>query len=368
MAGGRIGLSGALVLRCTLDQHVGAQPEPPFGSGPADDVGAEDTGEDPPRLDVEESRCEAPPPVTCDALDDDPFRAMGLDCPGGAPVHVEFDGHPDAVAVVGALGDAGVFVPQEGEKMTVLSTGIAPEIALTPEEIAARDPESGACNLPTDCPSTWLGGHDHAILPPPIQVQPVHETLDCLDDPALVGQGDCSNTLWSQWHPATCPPDQECTSAADYVELQVRARVPEGATGLSVRFAFGSIEYPNFWQSVFNDMFVVWLESEAWTGNISFDDLGRPISLNAGFLDFKDAIPTGGCPDDCTAPELHGFALEGHAATRWLESSAGLRSRENIQVVMALFDLSDGLWDSYVLLDGFAWTCSGEPPTTRPIP
>jgi hypothetical protein len=158
--------------------------------------------------------------------------------------------------------------------------------------------------------------------------------------------------------------------AYDYAELRMTLQVPAGTTGISLDFAFGTIEYPNWWKTPFNDMFVAWLDSEAWTGNISFDDQGNPISLNAGFLDYKDALPPDGvCPvASCEAPELEGFALEGHAATRWLNSTAGVRPGEQIELVLAVFDLSDGVWDSYVLLDAFAWTCSSNPPITKAIP
>src|SRR5690606_42121782 len=48
--------------------------------------------------------------------------------------------------------------------------------------------------------------------------------------------------------------------------------------------AFFSTEYPGYYQTGYNDMYVAWLQSEVWTGNISFDEMGNPISLNAGFL------------------------------------------------------------------------------------
>ncbi|MFY0532250.1 hypothetical protein [Nannocystis pusilla] len=35
-------------------------------------------------------------------------------------------------------------------------------------------------------------------------------------------------------------------------------------------------------------MFVGWLESTNWTGNISFDQQGKALSLNAAFLELYD--------------------------------------------------------------------------------
>jgi hypothetical protein len=376
---------------CTLEQHVGFQDPPPetTAADAADFGGDEDTGGDDDgdmKLDVETAECRAPDPVSCDALDDGAMHALGINCPGGVLAKGGYSGAPNGMIVVDGLGTSGVFEPQEGEKFLVLSTGVAEEILLTPEEIADGDKEQpGSCTEPTNCPSTSMPGWDFHELVPPIDVRPVHDPegsllpegepqqpLDCNDLPGLVGTGDCSNTLWEQWDAAgsPCLPDQpSCSIAHDYTELRVQAIVPEGATGVSFDFAFGTIEYPNFWHSAFNDMFVAWLESEEWTGNVSFDETGHPISLNAVFLEYKDAIPPDGCPGlDCDAPQLDGFALEGHAATHWLNSTAGVNEGETIELVFAVFDLSDGYWDSYVMLDGFRWTCTDQPPVTQQIP
>ena len=123
-----------------------------------------------------------------------------------------------------------------------------------------------------------------------------------------------------------------------------------------------------FYQSEFNDMFVVWIESVKWTGNISFDENGQPISLNAAFLDYKDAPNMHDCPSGCSAPELHGFAMQGHAGTRWLTSAVGVEPGEDIVLLFAIFDLTDGAYDSYALIDNVRWGCGDVPPLTLPVP
>jgi hypothetical protein len=170
--------------------------------------------------------------------------------------------------------------------------------------------------------------------------------------------------------------------ANDYTELRFTATVPEGATSLSYDFAFMSFEYPGFWQSAYNDMYIGWLESENWTGNISFDENGNPITVNAGFMDYLDAdasafdpvtgmeIQHPDCPvgANCSAPEIKGTCMEGHGATRWLTTTATVEPGEEITLVFAVMDLSDSVLDSYVFLDNFQWGCvGGEPPTTIPI-
>jgi hypothetical protein len=148
--------------------------------------------------------------------------------------------------------------------------------------------------------------------------------------------------------------------------LSYTTTVPAGTFGFTYDFAMFSTEYPVYYQTQFNDMYIAWLESEQWTGNISFDELGNPISLNAGFLDYKDAPNPIDCPAPCSAPELGGTAMEGHAGTKWLTTTAGVTPLEEITLIFAVFDLSDPVLDTVVLLDNFQWGCEGGPPATIP--
>ena len=177
-------------------------------------------------------------------------------------------------------------------------------------------------------------------------------------NPALVGTGDCSNTIADQW--------SQGSGSYDYAEMRMTVAVPEGAFGFSYNLAMFSTEYPDYYQSSYNDMYIAWLESEQWTGNVSFDDMGHPISLNAGFLDYKDAPNPYDCPAPCQAPELQGTAMQGHAGTRWLTTTAGVNPGETIQRIFGVFDLSDGILDTIVLLDNWHWACEGGPPITIP--
>lgn len=309
------------------------------------DEQVEETGttpDDVPSLDFPIGDCEPPPPISCDSSSEDPLQVVGLDCLDGTPASGGVFGPADGAAV--HVGPLGPYEPREGDKFLILSTGIAAQLPLTHDELADL-----GCDEPDFCPST-----DHAIgpdqLPPPITFQPVDDDTTCVEDPTLVGMGDCSNSLFAQW--SACGGGCEVW---DYGELRIGLTVPEHTYGLAFDFAFMSVEWPLFAGGGFNDMFVAWLESERWTGNVSFDDLGNPITVNAGFTDYTD-------------DELDGFAMEGHAGTRWLTTAFGLAPGESVQLVLAVFDLTDGAQDSVVLLDGFRWTCTGSPPTTEPVP
>lgn len=296
--------------------------------------------------------CLAPLPTSCDLGSDDPWRAMGVGCPGSFNAMVSFTGHPAALHVhQGLLGTHGEYTPREGERMVILSTGRAADVPRTHQELD--------CD-PLLCPSTSLGGAPLSTLPPPIDVTPVDGVLTCADDPSLVGTGDCSNTLGGEWKAGE--------GAYDYVEMRMAARVPQTADALVYQFAFFSAEYPVFTSqsAPWNDMYVAWLESEAWTGNISFDELGNPISINGVFLDYLDADSRLCERFPCEAPQLDGFAMDGHAGTRWLKTTAPVTPNEEVELVFALFDLSDAWFDTVVLLDDVHWGCTDLPPLTQP--
>jgi hypothetical protein len=214
-------------------------------------------------------------------------------------------------------------------------------------------------------------------LPEPMDVRKVDNTgTDCWEDPSLVGTGDCSNTLWEPWL-------EKEGQAWDYTELRMKTEVPEGIDGLQFDFAFFSMEYPRYFLhddpagegdfdepgDLLNDMFVAWLESERWTGNISFDRDGNPISVKTVLFDYKDAeVPGLPCVPGpiCNAEQLTGFAAENHGGTKWLTTSAPVQPGEEITLIFALFDNQHASFDSMVILDHFEWTCSGAPPFTAP--
>jgi hypothetical protein len=288
--------------------------------------------------------CTLPPHQPCDANSNDPWHAIGVNCPGEYQVNAQFSGDPQALYV--HTGQLGTYNPPtyptlEGSKMVILSSGIAQQLT-----------QAGAYA------STALPGNDPLNLPPPLNPNPVSANQTCSDNPALVGTGDCSNTIQVQW--------SQGSGAYDYGEMRMSGQVPQGASGFSYNFAFFSTEYPVFYKSSFNDMYIAWLQSEIWTGNVSFDEMGNPISLNAGFLDYKDAPNSYDCPAPCTAPELQGTAMQGHAGTKWLSTTAGVVPGEDFIIVFAIFDLSDNILDSVVIIDNFEWNCEGGPPLTIP--
>lgn len=290
-------------------------------------------------------QCTIPEHVPCDNGTNDPFRAMGLNCPGELQVQSSTSGNPGAIGIRYVFGQGGTFNPREGAAYAVIGSGLVADLN---NETPLFDSNSG----PTHC-NDDLGNYDPGNnLPAPLKKNNV--AGDCTQNPALLGTGDCSNTIQDQF---------QNWGANDYTELRFTVTVPPDVTSFSYDFAFFSTEYPVYYGSQFNDLYIGWLESELWTGNISFDQQGNPISLNAGFLEFKDD-PTGQNP----IPQFQGTCMRQHAGTNWLQTTAGVVGGETITVVFAIMDISDSILDSYVFLDNFQWGCvpTGKPSTEPP--
>ncbi|MCH9682075.1 MAG: choice-of-anchor L domain-containing protein [Deltaproteobacteria bacterium] len=291
-----------------------------------------------------EGKCVPSDHVPCDEGANDMIAALGLNCPGDAQVEVTTFGNPAAMSVRTGFGGTGQWDPREGSAFAVLGSGFTTDLDL---ETPALDLDVD----PTHCNDDLGAEYDMgATLPAPIQTTDVGG--DCAADNSLLGMGDCSNTIQGQF--------SQGGAANDYTELRIVAEVPANNNSLSYDFAFFSTEYPWYYNTPFNDMYIGWLESESWTGNISFDNQGNPISLNAGFLDFTD--------DGGGLPEFAGTCMSRHAGTTWLNSTAPVSPGETITLVLAVFDLSDSALDSYVFLDNFGWGCDGtDTPTTNPV-
>ena len=302
--------------------------------GPLLDLGVPDFGG---------GACAAEQHVPCDERGGDPLRAIGLNCPGELAVTGGFDGDASGLKVIDRWGAADTFTPREGQGFLVISTGDLAEMNDVPVD---------AGDVAFHCNSWFMPGDgmDTTKFPPPITKKPVQG--DCLVDPAQVGTGDCSKSIQPQFN--------QSGFKYDYQELRFTATVPAGAESLSFDVAFLTKEYPIWKDRPYNDMFIGWIESEKWTGNVSFDAQGHALSLNAAFLELHD--------DAGGLPEFAGTCMRYSAGTRWLTTTADVVPGETIELVLAIFDLDDVNWDSFVFLDNVRWRCSDAPgPSTEPV-
>lgn len=284
------------------------------------------------------------PHTPCDAGSSDPFALMGLGCPGETSITGTIDAHPDGMGIRSSFGATSSFDAREGAAYFVLSTG---HVAELDDEPTSPGDQIYHCNK-------WFepgDGMNTTTFPPPIVAQDVGG--DCLVDPGLVGSGDCSSTIEQQF--------QQAGFKYDYQEIRVSVTVPADAHALAFDVAYFTTEWPVFAGQSYNDMFIAWLEGSNWTGNISFDDGGHALSLNAAFFDYEDAAGN--------LPEFAGTCMRYGAGTPWLTSTAEVVPGDAIELVFAIFDLNDVNLDSFVFLDNFRWLCEGGGgPSTVPVP
>jgi hypothetical protein len=190
-------------------------------------------------------------------------------------------------------------------------------------------------------------------------------------------------------------PAAGCTNANDVhdaIGVKLQIKVPANAQGLQFDFDFYSGEWPEYVCTDFNDSFVAWLTSQAYTGtngdlNISFDSKNNPVSVNNGFFDRCTPNTSTGCaggkPGTASCPggpsELQGTGFynlgnycngqsTGGGATGWLTTKAPVKQTETITIQYMIWDTGDTNWDSSVLVDNFQWqpgptqTGTGRPP------
>lgn len=337
--------------------------------------GSEDpSGSDSSSNDDSDDLCEIPRLGPCDGPDmafGGEQQILDINC-SGTPLADGFRGisrfgGPEMMAPTLQLGGFGA---SRGEGFIALSTGDAWGLRSSdPEACGAQPPWLPRSEFP--CPSSDLAVHNWDPLPAPL----THLAVDydrftnCADDLGLVGTGDCSNSLFSPWNERDCNipgPTGEAVCAAegkvrDGAGLRLHLRAPEGALGLAFDFALLTAEYPvNFRQSpaVYSDLFIAWLHSTRWTGNIAYDGAGSAITADTSFLRHFDAPHPLICDTDCRDPMLHGFAMRGHAGTPWLTSVAPVAPGEDLTLTWLVFDMGHDYLDTAVLLDNFRWLCS----------
>jgi hypothetical protein len=188
-------------------------------------------------------------------------------------------------------------------------------------------------------------------------------------------------------------------SANDPIMLTLRLRAPTNAKSFSFNSFFFSAEFPEYVCTQFNDFFVALVDSNVTTNPkdknvavyIAPDFKRYPISVNlshgTNLFGVCDAGPTGcsgGVPGNATClmgPSLlTGTGFESNiggcgtppnassllgGGTGWLTTAGNIKSGDIMEVRIALWDTSDGIFDSLVLLDNWIWNLNPASPGTR---
>jgi hypothetical protein len=192
--------------------------------------------------------------------------------------------------------------------------------------------------------------------------------------------------------PGVAPPGfplQVCNASPninDDIGLEVEVRAPKNATGYAFDFRFYSFEFAEWICTSFNDQFIALATPApmgAQNGNISFDTMGNPVSVNLGFFDSCDTcsdwaslcsancppMPMPCCPSGTTALVGTGFELDA-GATAWLQTQAPIEGGETVKLRFAIWDAGDGALDSTAIVDNFRWIANGGTVNvgTTPVP
>jgi hypothetical protein len=140
----------------------------------------------------------------------------------------------------------------------------------------------------------------------------------------------------------------------DYSELELVLDVPANANSFSFDFNFMSVEFPEFVCTSFDDTFLALLQSQEFTGNVSFDSQGNRVSINVGFFNKCKTTLDPACTGD---QELVGTGYQGSqgGGTGWLTTTAPVRPGEKIVLTFVVFDEGDHILDSSVIVDNFRW-------------
>jgi hypothetical protein len=165
----------------------------------------------------------------------------------------------------------------------------------------------------------------------------------------------------------TCPAG---TGANDSINVRLEIRVPTNALSFSYKFRFFTAEYWTWSCTDYNDFFLALLTSGAPAipadKNISFDSLTNPVSVNNGFFDICQAKGCYTCPFGFGALTGTGMELDDPNAggglqrtgggTVWLATTAPIVPGETITFELMVFDVTDGILATSVLLDDFQWS------------
>jgi hypothetical protein len=157
------------------------------------------------------------------------------------------------------------------------------------------------------------------------------------------------------------------TEINDDIGLELTMRAPTNATGYRFDFRFYSNEYPEWVCTSFNDQFIALVNPAppgSVNGNICFDSMSNPVSVNVAFFDVCQ-----GCALGITELAGTDFTPD-DGGTSWLQTTAPITGGEEFTIRFAIWDTGDTAWDSTTLIDNFQWIANGGTVAvgTNPVP
>ena len=309
----------------------------------------------------------------CDADSTDALHAIGLNCTtlGGnfqdainatALKNLDFQAPPpmngkrtwQVAKAYGTFIDPNTKLPfwsaREGDRLLMLSSGLLP----MPDAQGVVKVADGDVYNDAAAGGQW----DSDQMPPPMF--PMKGSPDPMGFANCDGANDCSNTLEDQWALGNGDSDDKSWFSFQLTAPSVGMGAPANAKGYIFDFAYFSAEFPEWVDTDFNDIFVVWQASEMYTGNVTFIN-GQPLTVTALWpIEFQGECEFG--DPNCTGNDPHlagtGFESSG-GATSWYKATGGVKPGETFTLAFAIFDMGDSIYDTTALVDNFRWDCEG---------
>ncbi|MDC3979888.1 choice-of-anchor L domain-containing protein [Polyangium jinanense] len=153
------------------------------------------------------------------------------------------------------------------------------------------------------------------------------------------------------------------TGANDSINVRLDIRVPTNAKSFEYQFRFFSSEYKSWQCSSYNDFFLALLQSGAMglptDKNIAKDGSGNPVSVNNSLFQVCVAKGCNTCPSGSGELTGTGMQLDNvGGGTDWLFNTASVVPGEKVTLELMIFDVTDTILDSLVLLDNFRWNAA----------
>ena len=251
-----------------------------------------------------------------------------------------------------------LYSPREGESMLLISTGniSAPNGQGIVTEANASQVGNGENGNP-DNPNT---------MPAPLS-DDVGSNNGAGGTPFMGcdGVNDCSDTLFEQWNNiASGDPN-------DKLFFRFNTTVPAGTFGYTFDFVFCSSEWPDWVDSSFNDMFIVWQTDptpddlnadppvDAYTGNVTFiPDPNNPMQGLPLTITALDGYYSGPGYSG-NEPQLGGTGFQTNACSDWFTAKGGVQPGAELNIGFFLADMGDSILATLAIVDNFRWDCKG---------
>ncbi len=319
--------------------------------------------------------------VPCDLESDDPMHAFGLNCTSLGGDYVDnvnavtisnFDfQYPDPMfgeQTWQVARSYGTFIdpntnqpfwsPREGDKLLMISSGLLPPAdgqgAVIVEDCDVFNDSYVGPNFFDDPP------FDDNIMPPPMS--PNNGSPDPMGYTNCDGVGDCSNTMSAQWQLGMGNAEDKMWFGFELTAPAVANGQMFDAKGYTFDFAYFSAEFPEYVDSQFNDIFIVWQASEDYTGNVTFIN-EQPLTVTALWpIDYQGECDFDNDPNCNNEADEH-LIDTGHqgcgGATGWYKATGGIKPGETFTLTFGIFDMGDSSFDTTALLDNWQWDCEG---------